>query len=144
MTNSIRLLLAAAGGPRPLGMTLERYWFDLAVELEVKTGVQIEVRSLERAFREGLVSRRVKNALEKLAREKAKKDDLEFIKRVEDWLHWFEEHDPFVGKAELAFCWRVLPTLRILADLRGHVAAQISLIELAKAAERDAADEAAE
>lgn len=64
-------LISEAGGEAPPGMKLKNYFWRLCEDLVLYFDFDIQIRKLERAWREDWLSERLREALEKLALKRA-------------------------------------------------------------------------
>lgn len=149
----VRRLLVAAGGEYRPGDRLKRYWMTLCEDLVIHTDTRVEPRTLEDAWQRGILSKRVKAALEELVdkkrQAKAKGHDTEFIAGVRSWIKWAKENDQLFPQHELAllsafsvFLDRIAVARATVDDQLDRIARCKSRIELTQAYARS--NEAAE
>lgn len=138
MTFCVRSLIIAAGGEFRAGMKLKSYFWSLCEDLVLQTDTKIQPRTLEVAWREGVLSKRVKAALEKLANEKlkatAKDHDLQFIADCKQWIETARKHDSLFPQEELAMAGAFVSFLDRIAAARGAIARTQSALEITRAA----------
>jgi len=136
-------LISEAGGDAPIGTKLKTYFLRLCEDLHQYVGHRAQIRSIERAWREGTLSQRLREALEKLARQRAYDADIQLVLDFESMLEAIESA-PTSTKRQHMVAAQIRPSLSAIKQCvaqRYRNAAVARCFALIEASEREAAEE---